>query len=81
MRNRLVKNFGVAVMCLSLVALSSPAAAVSEKDCPGYKSALIDARDALSDGDRDAAISHLRRAKSALRACTIRSEADVTVSG
>lgn len=37
--------------------------------CPGYRTALADARGALSRGERSAAVAALKRAKAALEKC------------
>jgi hypothetical protein len=39
------------------------------RSCPGYRTALLEAKAALARGDRAHAISELQRAKAALREC------------
>ena len=50
-------------------------------ECGEHVQAMEDVRDALEAGDRIGAIRELRRAQAALRACSIRSEAEEIAFG
>jgi len=50
-------------------------------ECPQYAEAVLRAKAALVAGNRSAAIDQLTRAKAELKACTLRAEAEQTISG
>lgn len=50
-------------------------------ECGDHMQAMLSARQALVTGDRISAIRNLRRAQDALRACSLRSEAEEIAFG
>ncbi len=50
-------------------------------ECGDHVQAVLNAKEALGTGDRISAIRYLRRAQAALRACSIRSEAEEIAFG
>jgi hypothetical protein len=77
-----LSKVGAALGFLVLLAAPPPSTAESVSvDCPEYAEAVLRAKAAMATSDRSAAIDHLERATTALRACTLRSQAELTISG
>jgi hypothetical protein len=68
---------GMAITTAVPAAASEPMAV----ECPDYTDAVTRAKHALLAGNRQGAITELKRAKTALVACSLRSEAETTTTG
>jgi len=68
LRRSLLLGFVAGAVCLaSAGAYADDASGLAS--CPGYRAALLDARGALTRGDRSEALAALERAKAALVKC------------
>jgi hypothetical protein len=76
MRTRtLLSTSFAALVLLGLTAVPAARAGEPQLECPRYRAALLRAKAALQEGDREAAIAALHSAKEALRSCA-NAEAD-----